>query len=447
MRDESHDQVAARQPSPFWPRGPAAREWVVRGWGIREWALWQQPPRVVAYCLACAAAVVSLGFVWFPVAAGGADLIRLAVLAGLGILQAELGRHVERVRRRLSGSPHITMSSVWTFAGVLMMPIGLVVVLTAVLYLHLGLRSWYRLHRVPPFRTFNNACCVILSSCGAASTLDLIGVPTMRAATTMAVHGAIAVLVVMAVQFGLNAVLILPARAKVGRTPRAWFGGWFDNVLDLATLCLGALNALALAISPVLVVAVFPPVLLLHRTVLVTQLEAEARRDHKTGVFNIAGWQAHAERVEARANRLNANFGLLMIDLDHFKRVNDTYGHLAGDAVLKAIADAIVRSVRGHEDAVGRFGGEEFVVILPNVTGDGIAMVAERIRTAVHELTVRIPVGDRGQVVTGFSVSVGSARYPSAGTTVQALLDAADIALYQAKQAGRNRVVAATARA
>ncbi|WP_141997140.1 GGDEF domain-containing protein [Amycolatopsis cihanbeyliensis] len=406
------------------------------------WTLWRQRPRVIGYCLACVLAVVLLTVLLLrsrPPTRG--DLVLFAVLVGLGILQAELGRQVERVRRRLSGGPHVTMSSTWTFAAVLIVPPALAAALTAVLYLHLGLRSWYRLHRVPPFRTTNNACCVILSCYAAAGVLLVTGVHDMPTAIAVGWQGVAAVLGAMVMQFVVNAVVILPARNTIGRTPRELFGGWADNGLDLATLCVGVFNGVVLATLPGLIVVALPLVLLMHRVVLVSQLEAAATRDEKTGVFNPAGWRTRAEAALAHTERAHTGLGLLMIDLDYFKQVNDTYGHPAGDAVLKATAATITRSVRDHNDAVGRYGGEEFVVALPDIEPGDVAIVAERIRHAVSQLAVEVGTDAQPTIITGLSVSVGTATRPTTGSTLDALIAVADGALYQAKHAGRNRVV------
>jgi len=166
-----------------------------------------------------------------------------------------------------------------------------------------------------------------------------------------------------------------------------------------------------------------------------------ATTDDKTGVYNTAGWHHTAEREFHRSRERESPFALLMIDLDHFKRINDTYGHLVGDAVLRAVAQAIKSEVRDR-DAVGRFGGEEFVVLLPDVHAAEAHLVAERIRQAV--MRIQVPVDADAELVTGLSTSIGVAIYPDAGTGVQELLDAADTALYRAKNAGRNQVVHAT---
>ncbi|WP_092529199.1 GGDEF domain-containing protein [Amycolatopsis arida] len=416
----------------------------------RRWALWEQRPRVIAYCLTSELVALLATIAWWRAHPPRAiDVAVLGALAGLGLLQAELGRRVERVRRRVAGAAHINMTSVWTVAGVLLLPPALVGVLTALLYAHLAVRSWYRLQRVPAFRTVNNACVIVLTCYAAGLALTALGTPGIHSAVTAGWAGAGAVAVALTVYFVVNAALVLPARQTIGRTLVDLAGGWTDNALEFATLCLGVLNALALATLPGLALLVLPPLLILHRAVLVRQLEAAVNRDSKTGVFSLAGWHDLAERVLARAERTCSSFGLLMIDLDHFKKINDTAGHLAGDQVLTATANTITNAVRDHNDAVGRFGGEEFVVLLPDVSAADIDAVAERIRHAVNTLVVEVdlPTPDGNgptTLINELSVSIGTAMYPTAGTGIRRLLDAADRALYSAKNTGRNRVVHST---
>jgi diguanylate cyclase (GGDEF)-like protein len=418
---------------------------------VRRWALWEQRPRVIAYCLISELVALLATVAWWQAQPPTAlDVAMLGALAGLGLLQAELGRQVERVRRRVAGAAHINMTSVWTVAGVLLLPPALAAVLIALLYAHLAVRSWYRLQRVPAFRTVNNACIIVLTCYSASLTLTALGTPRLHSAITAGWVGAGAIGVGITVYFIVNAVLVLPARQTIGRTLVDLVGGWADNALEFATLCLGVLNALALATLPGLALLILPPLLILHRAVLVRQLEAAANHDSKTGTFNLAGWHNLAERVLARAERTRANFGILMIDLDHFKNINDTSGHLAGDQVLIATANTITNSVRDHNDAVGRFGGEEFVVLLPDISAADIDAVAERIRHAVDTLVVEVdsPTANGStptKIIDSLSVSIGTAMYPNAGTGVQRLLDAADSALYRAKNTGRNRVVHSTA--
>src|SRR5207245_1100890 len=123
----------------------------------------------------------------------------------------------------------------------------------------------------------------------------------------------------------VGALVALPGLTTTSRSFPELFGGWADNLLEIATLCLGVLTALALYTMPALAVIVVPPMLLLHRGVLVKQLEVAATTDEKTGLFNTVGWHNLAAQELARAERQpHATFGILMVDLDHFKKVNDT---------------------------------------------------------------------------------------------------------------------------
>lgn len=127
-----------------------------------------------------------------------------------------------------------------------------------------------------------------------------------------------------------------------------------------------------------------------------------------------------------------------MVDLDHFKRVNDTHGHLAGDAVLKAVAEAIRKESRDY-DVAGRFGGEEFVLLLPGINTENLLTRAERLRDRIHDLKVHT-TGNNGRVeIAELTASIGAVLYPNGGEHLDTLLLAVDSALYEAKKTGRNR--------
>jgi diguanylate cyclase (GGDEF)-like protein len=144
------------------------------------------------------------------------------------------------------------------------------------------------------------------------------------------------------------------------------------------------------------------------------------------------------DREIRRAIRSEQQVGILMLDLDHFKKFNDTYGHEAGDSVLRETASLLVRSVRA-EDFVCRYGGEEFVVVLPTADLHAAESRAQRIREKVRDLVVT----DRGRSVGLITVSIGVAALPDQGVSEKELLQAADAALYRAKRDGRDRVVVA----
>jgi diguanylate cyclase (GGDEF)-like protein/PAS domain S-box-containing protein len=167
-------------------------------------------------------------------------------------------------------------------------------------------------------------------------------------------------------------------------------------------------------------------------------LRSQSIIDALTGLFNRRYLEEILEREVRRATRSEQPVGVMMLDLDHFKNFNDTYGHEAGDAVLREAAAFLKRSVRA-EDIVCRFGGEEFVIILPLADANATQGRAERIRSKVHELTVL----HEGKSVGAVTVSVGVAALPAHGESSKALLEAADAALYRAKREGRDRVVMA----
>ncbi len=156
--------------------------------------------------------------------------------------------------------------------------------------------------------------------------------------------------------------------------------------------------------------------------------------DHLTGVTNRAHFFEIAESEVARAERHGRALSLVMLDADHFKRINDTAGHQAGDEVLKRIADEAKALLR-MSDIVARLGGEEFVLLLPSTTAGEAMVVAERLRLAVERAFIETAAGQLNA-----TISLGVASLGDANPTLQDLLAAADRALYDAKQAGRNCV-------
>jgi len=167
-------------------------------------------------------------------------------------------------------------------------------------------------------------------------------------------------------------------------------------------------------------------------------LRTQSIKDPLTGLYNRRYLEEMLEREIRRAVRAEQALGLLMLDLDHFKKFNDTYGHDAGDTVLRESGTFLAKSIRA-EDIVCRFGGEEFVIILPTANLSAACARAERIRSRLRELTVL----HQGQSLGMVTVSVGVAALPEHGTSPKQLLEAADAALYRAKRDGRDRVVAA----
>ena len=207
---------------------------------------------------------------------------------------------------------------------------------------------------------------------------------------------------------------------------------------DFAQIDLGIVITIVVAVNTVLAVFAVPTVLLARRFMMHAQLLAESRIDTKTGLLNVATWESEAEAEIARAVRTRSPLAVALIDIDHFKMVNDTYGHLAGDKALRAVTDALREQLRSY-DLAGRFGGEEFAILLPQTREEHALSIADRLRT--HIAGMSVPVSDDGKPENciRLTISVGVAPLDDTNRELTDLLAAADSALYHAKQAGRNR--------
>jgi diguanylate cyclase (GGDEF)-like protein len=195
-----------------------------------------------------------------------------------------------------------------------------------------------------------------------------------------------------------------------------------------------------------------PPTVVFARVVIITLLsisvlwleisrlyetiEEQATHDELTGVANRHAVVAQLQRELSRANRENSIFSIAILDVDDFKRVNDTWGHPAGDEVLRWLTQVIGKSIRPY-DTLGRYGGEEFLMIMPGTAQDLAASVADRARIAIQDRACLV----RGKEIR-MTISAGLATF-TRGIDLDALLRSADHALYRAKEGGRNRVVSA----
>jgi diguanylate cyclase (GGDEF)-like protein len=164
-------------------------------------------------------------------------------------------------------------------------------------------------------------------------------------------------------------------------------------------------------------------------------LRSQSIRDPLTGLFNRRYMEESLEREMRRAGRGRHPVGIIMLDLDHFKRFNDTFGHEAGDTLLREVGAVLQRSIRG-EDIACRYGGEEFTLIMPEASLLDAAQRAEQLREAIRSMNIH----HRRQQLGPVTISLGVAIYPDHGPTGDAVLRAADAALYQAKARGRDRV-------
>jgi diguanylate cyclase (GGDEF)-like protein len=215
---------------------------------------------------------------------------------------------------------------------------------------------------------------------------------------------------------------------------------------DFAEFDLGVLITVVVAVSAVLAVIAVPTVLLVRRFMMHADLLAQSRVDTKTGLLNASTWEREAAVEIARAVRTGSPLAVALVDIDHFKLVNDTYGHLVGDKALRAVTDALRSQLRIY-DLAGRFGGEEFAILLPNAREVDALTVAERLRHHIATMTVPVNDNDESGPFVKVTISVGVAALDGVSRELTDMLAAADSALYYAKENGRNRthVITATA--
>lgn len=326
--------------------------------------------------------------------------------------------------------------AVWTIPVVLLLPplYGALVVVPIFAFLQL------RVGKRPPVKLLFSMSAAGLANFSAASlhrafvtdpsrwnVHSLVGTPGALAVTIACV--AVRHVINMGLVAEVMALTASPSRLRDHLVdPDAWVG-------IAAESCTGVLVALACAASPYAVLFALAPVLVLQRTLLLAEFRDAARTDPKTGLANSSYWRDVAEREIKRARGGGEPLAVLLVDIDNFKAVNDRYGHLTGDDVLRGVASGLTDGLRPR-DFVGRFGGEEFVILLAGSDLEQARQTAERIRAHVAEVSI----DDGRQEHVSVTVSVGVAAFRDSGHSVHELLDAADTALYAAKHAGRNCV-------
>ncbi len=392
------------------------------------------PPRARRYVLAVdALALLILGLLVSTVTWRPADCVAFGVFAGCAVVSVESFRRVGATHRQ-SNRPYHDLLAACVFPAAIVLPPAFGALLPIAAY---GLIEG-RVNRLPLVKRVFNTAMFILTAAGAALAHDAIAPPLSRVGLTGL--GSNRELVALAtaglVYLLINKVLIIGIIRKVApATPwKALIGdreGWALNIVDV---CAGIVLAVAWSLSPFLVVVALAPILLLQRALVYTHLVEAVRTDSKTGLANPAYWRQEAGRAVARAQRVGLAVSVLVVDLDRFKIINDHHGHLAGDAVLAAVADTLRLSVRPG-DLVARFGGEEFTVLLVGADRQTGAAVGERIRDQLAKMSCPLP-GDGCRVRV--TASVGLAVWGEDGLDLEALLGAADAAMYQAKAAGGN---------
>ncbi len=368
-------------------------------------------------------------------------ILPLAVLLGLALLtQLVAPMLLNRVAGGVVISSHRPFLA-FLFAGIFLLPPGPFVILVVVPHLVDWAQEYWspgvgrRLVSNHSFQLITHTIAglitgalyqlLLASAGGTASPLPLLA---MLCAIT----------IYTALQQSLNGAALVLAR---GLTWQATGALRADNLLpDVLTCSLGAAAALLWDLNPWLILLVFTPLVLIDRALRVPQLKHEARTDSKTGLLNARAFGELFVREMERAERSGRPLGLVMADLDFLRNTNNTYGHLAGDAVLAEIGRTINESIREY-DVAGRFGGEEFAIVLPDTDQSAALAIAERLRHAVATRAIDVP---GSQTAISVTMSLGLACFPEDATTTDELTHAADVAVYQAKLQGRNCVVCAS---
>lgn len=377
----------------------------------------------IGICLASLTGPLPMGYHWFT----------FTILA----LAAVLAQFFEVADARQSYYLH----TVFFFAGVIVLPPILFVLLVAVphtvewLQKRLSgsplLRDWY-------LQPFNIATHVISGFTarwifflfdGSTSQLafpDLIAAPTMAVATYVVINH------------------LLIGQALVLARGMSWKDlGILDTEIlltETVTMFIGYTFAVLWNISPWLSVPAAAPLVLIYRAMTVPQLQREAQTDEKTGLWNARHFDRLLHIEMRKAQELGRPISLIMGDLDLLRNINNSYGHLAGDAVLTGVANVLQQHIRG-DDFAGRFGGEEFAIVLSNTDISEALIIAERLRQAVAETAYM--AATHSEPISA-SMSFGVAAFPLHGKSVRSLIHEADVALYQAKLSGRNAVRSAS---
>ncbi len=300
-------------------------------------------------------------------------------------------------------------------------------------------------HRRAYSAAANGLACAIVSVMFHAAEPVLGGAP----GAGVGIHGLLWILLAAGCSIAgtfISDSLILAAVWGIDRqTPvKSELVGAEATVGNTTELCLGLLVTFAAAHSPLVALCALPLVIWQQRSVRHSQLATAARIDRKTGLLNDPTWRSEAAEQVARAAENETALAVGILDVDHFKRVNDTFGHLVGDNVLEAVAAATKAALREY-DLVGRIGGEEFAFVL-TCTPRQAFEIAERVRQAIPGIAIpEVPDAVPGPRPAGVTVSIGVAAARQVTWSLDEFLVQADRALYAAKGSGRDRVFIITA--
>lgn len=345
----------------------------------RRWTLWTRPLSVIVYVLLGDLAVLSVG--GYAIVSSDAptrlDWFRFAALTICATAHIQLSWRQEERRRNRQSNVHIDLTAIWVFPAVLVLPIQLALLLLVTV----RVQRWFTARR-PLYRFVFSSASQASAALVTHGVLDLVGPHGWNQIDTIRSLREFVVLLLAGLVYSGVQVVVIGIIAALNTPPptvQKVLGSKEDNELEALTVTLGMVTAiLAVNLPAALVIMVLVSVVG-NRIAEVRQLQVDVRTDPKTGLLNMRGWHESAERALERSSRSSNSAAVLMVDLDHFKSINDTWGHPAGDDVLELVATALRNETRPG-DVVGRFGGEEFVLLLPEIDATEAITAGERIR-------------------------------------------------------------------
>jgi diguanylate cyclase (GGDEF)-like protein len=403
---------------------------------VSDWGLWSLPRWLTVYVLTVVAVdAAAIGLAASFTTFTRANLALFGLLLGCTAISVELTRKAGE-----QGGMIKDVQGVWELPAAILLP-PLYVLIVPIVRIAL---LQFRIRRAPVYRRVFSGAAISLSYGAASVTFhglyglmpqDLGG--TLSRGTVWTLLVAVSVLVKETVNKTVVMTAVKGADPATSIRTEVFSREPLYN--DAAEICIGVLVAYGVAGNPLLALAALPVVTLLQRSLRHVQLVTDSRADSKTGLLNAATWEREATAEVGRAVRTRTPLAVAILDIDRFKVINDTYGHLVGDQVLKEIARMLDSLLRDY-DRAGRFGGEEFSLLLPQTRAVDAFRIAERVRANIAGLSIIVPGATGGERVH-VTVSIGVAALDSGSKREYSeLMAAADAALYRAKSGGRDQV-------
>jgi diguanylate cyclase (GGDEF)-like protein len=404
---------------------------------VRRWQVWSVKEPLRGYLVVVPVlSVVAIGLAAANTQWEARQALIFAALVGCGAIAIEATRTVKEPQ----GAVARDLQSVWYLA------IAIVLSPFYAFFAPIPL-TIYKIFRTRPVilyrRVFSNATISLAYGC---ASLLFHAIPDSIAGThpgtqSHALTWTVAVAVCGIVGWVINLALLLIA-IKVSDPEarlRELIGSRESITCDSIELCLAISLTLVVAINPVLMALALPSVIMQRRYLMRVQLVTHARIDANTGLLNATTWQREATAELLRALRSHTPLALAMVDIDHFKDVNDIAGKLVRDQLLRDVAGMLKDQLPGH-DLIGRFAGDGFAILLPSTGGEEAKRISEQLRDRIAGEPIAIESGAQEGYVFRLTVSIGVAVLNQSRRALAELIVAADSALDQAKSTGWNKV-------